>query len=167
MTDTLELQIEPFPLLHTPVTKYEFDQDTSLLEKLMIDTIVEKHGIGLAANQVNIHYHKFAMGSNYLEGFIKPTLFINPVILKLSNEKTLDKEGCLSFPGLWLKVERPKWIIAAYQDIDQKWNEIKIDGYMAKCFQHEFDHLHGICYTDRVGRTKLQMAIKKMRKERR
>lgn len=167
MIDTLELQIEPFPLLHMPVAKYEFDQDTKLLEKLMIDTMLEKHGIGLAANQVNIPYQMFVMGSHFLEGFIKPTLFINPTILKVSPERTLDKEGCLSFPGLWLKVERPKWVIAAYQDIDQKWNEIKIEGYMAKCFQHEFDHLHGVCYTNRVGRTKLEMAIKKMRKGKR
>ncbi len=160
----LEIQKEPFPLLHMPVAKYEFDQDTEQLKQLMIDTMIENHGIGLAANQVNIPYQMFVMGSTFISGFIEPTIFINPIILKVSDEKCLDKEGCLSFPGLWLNVERPKWIIAAYQDMDQKWNEIKVEGYMAKCFQHEFDHLYGVCYTDRVGKLKLEMAIKKMRK---
>lgn len=160
----LEIKIEPFPLLHMPVAKYEFDQDTKELEQSMIDAMLKYNGIGLAANQVNIPYTMFVMGSNLIEGFIKPTLFINPTITRVSTERSLSKEGCLSFPGLWLNVERPTWIEAAYQDIDEKWNEIRVEGYMAKCFQHEFDHLHGICYTDRVGRTKLEMAIKKMRK---
>lgn len=163
----LEIQREPFPLLHMPLAKYEFDQDIETLKKSMIETMIKNHGIGLSANQVNIPYQMFVMGSNHIEGFIEPTIFINPVILKVSDEKCLDKEGCLSFPGLWLNVERPKWIIAAYQDCDQKWNEIKVEGYMAKCFQHEFDHLHGVCYTDRVGKLKLEMAIKKMRKGKR
>ena len=163
----LELQYEPFPLLHMPVAKFEFDTDPKELETLMIDTMRHHKGIGLAANQVNVPYTMFVMGNDFVEGFIKPTLFINPTILKVSEERILDKEGCLSFPGLWLNVERPKWIIAAYQDCDQKWNEIKIEGYMAKCFQHEFDHLHGVCYTDRVGKLKLEMAIKKMRKGKR
>jgi peptide deformylase len=167
MVDTLELQYEPFPLLHMPVAKYDFDQDTKLLETLMIDTMRKNKGIGLAANQVNVPYQMFVMGNDFIDGFIKPTIFINPTILKVSEERTLDKEGCLSFPGLWLNVDRPSWIIAAYQDIDQKWNEIKVEGYMAKCFQHEFDHLHGICYTNRVGKTKLDLAIKKMRKGKR
>ena len=94
-------------------------------------------------------------------------MFINPTILKVSADHCLHKEGCLSFPGLWLNVDRPTEIIAAYQDIKGAWNEIKIEGYMAKCFQHEFDHLHGVCYTDRVGKVKLEMAIKKMRKGKR
>lgn len=160
----IKLHYEPFPLLHTPVAKYEFNEDTNEIKETMIDIMIKSHGIGLAANQVNIPYQMFVMGSNHIDGFIEPTIFINPMILKVSEEKTLDKEGCLSFPGLWLKVERPKKILAAYQDIDQKWNEIEIEGYMAKCFQHEFDHLHGVCYTDRVGKVKLDMAIKKMRK---
>lgn len=163
----LDLKYEPFPLLHMPLAKYEFDQDTKELEKLMIDTMRQHKGLGLAANQVNIPYQMFAMGTDYIEGFVEPTLFINPIILKVSDEKTLDKEGCLSFPGLWLNVERPNKIVAAYQDVDQKWNEIEIEGYMAKCFQHEFDHLHGVCYTDRVGRVKLEMAIKKLKKGKR
>ena len=147
-----------------PLAKYEFDQDTKELEKLMIETMKKYRGIGLAASQVDIPYQMFVMGTDLVEGFIEPTIFINPSITKVSEERTLDKEGCLSFPNLWLKVERPSWIEAIYQSVDGKWNEIRVEGYMAKCFQHEFDHLHGVCYTDRVGRLKLEMAIKKMRK---
>jgi len=160
----LDLKYEPYPLLHMPLAKYEFDQDTKELEKLMIETMKKYRGIGLAASQVDIPYQMFVMGTDLVEGFIEPTIFINPSITKVSEERTLDKEGCLSFPNLWLKVERPSWIEAIYQSVDGKWNEIRVEGYMAKCFQHEFDHLHGVCYTDRVGRLKLEMAIKKMRK---
>jgi peptide deformylase len=125
------------------------------------------YGVGLAANQVGLNARLFVMGTDNIEGFITPQIFINPHITKASTERQLDKEGCLSFPGLWLKVERPTWIEAIYQDTKGNWHEIRAEGYMAKAFQHEYDHLAGICFTDRVGRLKLEMAVKKMRKAKR
>ena len=87
----LELQYEPFPLLHMPVAKFEFDTDPRELEKLMIDTMRHHKGIGLAANQVNVPYTMFVMGNDFVEGFIKPTLFINPTILQVSSEKKIGR----------------------------------------------------------------------------
>mgnify|MGYP003626023560 CR=1 FL=1 len=88
----------------------------------------------------------------------------NPVILESSEDKVLQKEGCLSFPGLWLHLKRPKSIIAQYQNSKGVTKEAKIEGYLATCFQHELDHLNGICFVDKVGRLKLQLAMTKLKK---
>jgi peptide deformylase len=89
----------------------------------------------------------------------------NPVITEASTDVVLDEEGCLSYPDLFLKVKRPNCIIAQYQDSDGNLKEIKAEGYLAKCFQHEYDHLNGVCFVDRVSQMKLQLAMKKIRKK--
>lgn len=160
----LELHYEPYELLHQPVAKFEFDRDPEELERDMISIMRKHHGIGLAANQVGLNSQVFVLGSEQIQGFIAPRIFINPIITKVSEERILDKEGCLSFPGLWLAVERPAWIEAAFQNTKGEWHEIKAEGYLSKAFQHEFDHLSGICYIDRVSKLKMKMALKKMRK---
>jgi len=104
------------------------------------------------------------MGSNNIEGFPSPFALFNPVIKEASSELVLDEEGCLSYPGLYLKVKRPSWVLAEYQDSKGNTHEIKVDGYISKCFQHELDHLNGVCFVDRVSQMKLQLAMKKLRK---
>lgn len=164
-----KLNFEPYDLLHKPVDKFVFggELDPLQIEKEMIQLMIENRGLGLAANQIGLNAQVFVLGSNDLPGFVKPQAFFNPIITKVSNTKTLNKEGCLSFPGLFMKISRPEWIEAAYQDTEGKWIEIRADGYVSKAFQHEFDHLYGICFTDRAGRVKLDMALKKMQKQRR
>jgi peptide deformylase len=88
----------------------------------------------------------------------------NPKIIESSKETVLDKEGCLSYPGLFLMIKRPQWVIAEYQDSKGNIKEIKVDGYLSKCFQHEYDHLDGVCFVDKVSQLKLQLAMKKLRK---
>jgi peptide deformylase len=163
----LELKKYPFNLLHEAVPKFEFDRDPEEIERMMIDVMLKNHGIGLAANQVGLNARIFVLGAKNIEGFIDPQIFINPAIVKVSEEKKQDKEGCLSFPNLWLNVNRPAWIEAVFQDKKGEWCQMRAEGYMAKAFQHEFDHLAGICYTDRVSKLKLDMALKKMRKGKR
>jgi peptide deformylase len=106
------------------------------------------------------------MGSNTIENFPAPFAVFNPRILEASSELVLDREGCLSYPDLFLTIKRPTWIIAEYQDSEGNLKEIKVDGYLGKCFQHELDHLDGICFVDRVSQMKLQLAMKKLRKQR-
>jgi peptide deformylase len=89
----------------------------------------------------------------------------NPVIKEVSEEMVLDEEGCLSYPDLFLKIKRPSWVVAEYQDSQGAIKEIRIDGYLGKCFQHEYDHLNGVCFVDRVSQMKLQLALKKTRKK--
>jgi peptide deformylase len=149
-------------------TDWDFanDSDAQQLEQDMIDFMIANKGIGLAANQIGLAKRVFVMGSNNIENFPAPFAVFNPRIIEASAELVLDKEGCLSYPDLFLTVKRPSWIVAQYQDSEGNLKEIKADGYLAKCFQHEFDHLDGICFVDRVSQMKLQLAMKKLRKQR-
>jgi peptide deformylase len=130
----------------------------------MIDFMIQAKGIGLAANQINLNKRVFVMGSNNIEGFPSPFAIFNPVITQVSQEQIIDEEGCLSYPGLYLKVKRPSWVVAQYQNSKGDYIESKFEGYLAKCFQHELDHLDGICFVDRVSQLKLQLAMKKLKK---
>jgi len=143
---------------------FETDGDATQLENNMIDFMLANRGIGLAANQIGIAKRVFVMGSNNIEGFPVPFAVFNPVIKEASSELVLDEEGCLSYPGLFLKLKRPSWIVAEYQDSEGNLKEIRADGYLAKCFQHEYDHLNGVCFVDRVSQMKLNLAMKKIRK---
>jgi len=143
---------------------FNLDEDPELVEKHMCEFMLANNGIGLAANQINITKRVFVIGSNNIPGFPQPFAVFNPKILEVSKEEISDKEGCLSYPGLFLMIKRPEWIIAEYQDSKGNVKEIKVDGYLSKCFQHEYDHLDGICFVDKVSQLKLQLAMKKLRK---
>lgn len=141
------------------------DEDAEGLESKMIQFMIENRGIGLAANQIGITKRVFVMGSYDIPGFPKPFAIFNPVILESSKELILDQEGCLSYPNLYLTVKRPAWVRVAYQNSKGDLIEAQFTGYLAKCFQHELDHLNGICFVDKVSRLKLQLAMKKLRKK--
>ncbi len=162
----MEFNLGPHNTLIEPssVWSFETDGDAKQLEKDMIDFMLANKGIGLAANQIGLDKRVFVMGSNNIEGFPAPFAVFNPVIKEVSEEQVLDQEGCLSYPGLYLMVKRPAWAIAEYQDSDGNLKEIRVDGYLAKCFQHEYDHLNGICFVDKVSQMKLNLAMKKLRK---
>lgn len=144
---------------------FETDGDAAQLEADMIAFMETNRGIGLAANQIGIARRVFVMGSRNLEDFPEPFAVFNPVIKESSTEEVLDEEGCLSYPDLYLKIKRPSWIVAEYQDSKGNLNEIRVDGYLAKCFQHELDHLNGVCFVDKASPLKLQLAMKKLRKK--
>lgn len=143
---------------------FSADQHAELLEKKMIDFMKKENGIGLAANQVGITKRVFVMGSGRIPDFPLPFAVFNPQILETSKGTTSDREGCLSYPGLFLTVKRPSWIIAEYQNSRGDIIEAQFEGYLSKCFQHELDHLDGICFVDKVSPMKLNLAMKKFRK---
>jgi peptide deformylase len=89
---------------------------------------------------------------------------INPKVIEQSKETEVSVEGCLSFPGLQLKVERPKWIIAEYTDAEGQVQQTKFEGITARCYLHELDHMNGICYTSHVKPVALHMARQKAEK---
>ena len=115
-------------------------------------------GVGLAANQVGLKLRVFVMAGS--ESY---TCF-NPSILQCSDTTKRDKEGCLTFPGLFLPVTRPDWIDARWFDISGKEQNMRFSGLTARVFCHELDHLNGIVYTSYVGNLTLQMAKKKREK---
>jgi peptide deformylase len=147
---------------------WDFSKDAGAeeLENSMCDFMITNHGIGLAANQIGITKRVFVMGSYNIEGFPKPFALFNPKILEVSDEQVLDKEGCLSYPDLWLSVKRPAVIKVEYQDSKGNVHEVAMSGLIARCFQHELDHLDGICFIDKVSQMKLQLAMKKLNKRR-
>lgn len=147
-------------------TAWNFATDAAAdeLELDMIRCMVDNRGIGLAANQIGITKRVFVMGSYNISGFPQPFAVFNPVILASNQESKLDKEGCLSYPDLFLRIKRPSSIQVAYQNSKGDMIESRLDGYLAKCFQHELDHLDGICFVDRISKLKLQFAMKKLRK---
>jgi peptide deformylase len=162
----MEFKLGPHESLTQVSSPWEFgvDGDAVALEQAMCNYMIDNHGIGLAANQVGITKRVFAMGSYNIEGFPKPFALFNPKITKVSEEQALMKEGCLSYPDLWLSVKRPSVIEVEYQDSLGNIHEAAMSGLIARCFQHELDHLNGVCFVDIVSPMKLQLAMKKIRK---
>lgn len=162
----MEFKLGPHETLIQKSEPWNFsvDHDAEELEKAMIHFMIDSKGIGLAANQIGLTKRVFVMGSYSIEGFPAPFALFNPRILEKSKEEVIDEEGCLSYPGLFLKVKRPAWIIAEYQNSKGDIIEARFEGYLAKCFQHELDHLDGVCFVDKVSQLKLQLAMKKLKK---
>ena len=162
----MEFKLGPHASLIQKSTPWNFsqDQDACELENAMCNFMIASNGLGLAANQIGITKRVFVMGSNNIPGFPAPFAVFNPRIIESSKEEVLDQEGCLSYPGLFLTVKRPQWIVAEYQNSQGDIIEAKFEGYLAKCFQHELDHLDGVCFVDKVSQMKLNLAMKKLRK---
>ena len=162
----MNYKLGPHQSLVETSTDWIFNQDgdSEDLEKSMIEFMLANNGIGLAANQIGFAKKVFVIGSKNIPGFPEPFAIFNPKILKYSDETVLYKEGCLSYPNLWLNVKRPKYIIAEYQNSKGDIITAEMDGLVARCFQHEYDHLLGICFVDKVSSMKLQLAMKKIRK---
>jgi peptide deformylase len=122
----------------------------------MKDLMVTHRGIGLAANQINLNA---AVHVQMVQRDI--VAMFNPQIHEVSPDMVLMSEGCLSEPGLYLKVSRPDMVLASWEDESGARTSATLFGMDARVFLHEFDHLQGVMFTDRVGKVKLQMARKK------
>lgn len=163
----MDFKLGPHNTLVEISTPWNFstDGDAEELEKTMCNFMLTNRGIGLAANQVGLAKRVFVIGSENIEGFPKPFAVFNPRIIEFSNEQEVDKEGCLSYPGLYLSVKRSSVIRVEYQDSKGNVHEAAMSGLIARCFQHEYDHLDGVCFVDKVSQLKLQLAMKKLRKK--
>lgn len=127
--------------------------------KAMMRIMIATNGIGLAAPQVNKNYRMFVMGNSE-----KMYACFNPRIVDASQEHAMDKEGCLSFPGLWLNLRRHTWIDAEYEDVQGNTQRHRFEGIMARCYQHELDHLDGTCFTQHATKLGLRMARERQAK---
>jgi len=134
----------------------EVTEDIKKLGQEMIQTMMEKDGLGLAAPQVGELKRiivVYPIRERSLEEKAKktPQVFINPKIIKKSRETIIDEEGCLSLPGLFLKIKRAKEVeIEALNERGEK-IKIKAEDLLARVFQHEIDHLDGILFIDRLS----------------
>ena len=132
----------------------------------MISIMEKNNGVGLASNQVELDAQIFIIKPTGLKDNEedKPFAIINPKIAAVTEDMEQGVEGCLSFPGLYLKVNRPKGLVVEYLDIDAKECKIELQGWNARIFGHEYDHLFGINFIDRVSKLRLDMAKKKQNK---
>lgn len=122
-----------------------------------METLMQRHrGAGLAANQITLDA---AVHVQMLQKEMV-TMF-NPQIHEISEHTVLMSEGCLSDPGMELKIKRPDMIKVSWEDVNDKRTSATLYGMDCRVFLHEFDHLQGVLFTDRVGKTKLAMARKK------
>ena len=135
--------------------------DLEKFEADMVSAMIDANGMGLAANQIGITKRFFAIGHDTFDTFKKNAIIWNPLIKTQSEEKVFDVEGCLSFPGIFIKVERPKQIEVQYETTQGETKTAKLDGMESKCFQHELDHLEGITFNKRVSKLRWDMAKKK------
>jgi peptide deformylase len=163
----MKLVTYPNDFLDQKVKPFDFEKlDAKKIESEMIE-IMEKHqGVGLAANQVELDAQIFIIKPTGLKGYEdgKSFAIINPKIKAVTNETIVGEEGCLSFPLLYLKVKRPYGLITECLDSTGKECTIELTGWNARIFGHEYDHLYGINYIDRVSKLKLDMAKKKQEK---
>jgi peptide deformylase len=158
----LDIKSSAFDLTNDKIDNYN---DIEQFESDMIKLMVGNRGIGLAANQIGITKRFFAIGSDTFDKIQKPVIMWNPEIENESEEKTLDIEGCLSFPNVFLQVLRPKKVDVKWQDKNGTTMRSTLDNYESKCFQHELDHLNGITFNKRVSKLKWDMALKRRDKK--
>jgi peptide deformylase len=159
-------------------TVTEFDEDLVKFTEEMISTMKESNGVGLAAPQVDDNRRICVVDLGFTEGFVYdgekvltddyyPLVLINPEIKVVSEAKSVMNEGCLSFPGVSLEVKRPSIIKLNFQDIEGNNRVIECAGGLARCIQHEVDHLNGILFTQRTKKIKNKDAklIRKIKSE--
>ena len=148
----------PFDFEHDKLFDYD---DIEKFEHDMITLMINARGMGLAANQIGITKRFFAIGSETFDKFKKSAIIWNPRLITQSEEKVIHEEGCLSFKGIFIKVERSKVIEVEYETTQGTKETARLDNMESKCFQHELDHLEGITFNKRISKLRWDMAKKK------
>jgi peptide deformylase len=144
----LAQKMEPFDFSNPPIDPLDLVTD-------LAETMLANNGIGLSANQCGLPYRVFVMlGQELIPCF-------NPRIVDTSNETIVLEEGCLSYPGLFVKVKRPRRIKVRFAEPNGNIVTRTFEGMTARVFQHELDHLDGINYQQRANRYHLEQAGKK------
>jgi peptide deformylase len=163
---SLRLRYFGDPVLRQSGRKIEkFDDQLASLSQEMIEVMRESDGIGLAAQQVGIAEQFCVMdvpehpdypilcvldGKALSPSLLMPMSLANPVVSPLPSDEYYYEEGCLSFPGINADVARPEKISVSYQDMDGIAHTLECDGLLARCIQHEVDHLNGVLFIDRM-----------------
>jgi len=159
-----EKEVEPFPLFdeNHPMMKQRIPEyDITLLPNPVMTHTINRlkmtmklyNGLGLSANQCGVFERVFIVGNEEIV-----IVCINPKIIKASGDLIKDNEGCLSFPGLFLKVERAASVEVEYYDLQGKKYNTTFTGLTARCFLHELDHMNGITMDKHAKPLALKMA---------
>ena len=137
--------------LRTPANRIvKVDESIRKLAKDMLITMYSAKGIGLAAPQVGVQKRIMVIDLNFEDPNASPNVFINPEIISTSASLDTYEEGCLSIPGIYLNVVRPSSIKLSFRDEMGRPKKMNADGLLARCIQHEIDHLNGVLFVDKV-----------------
>ena len=164
-----EVRVEPLPLYdeNHPMLKVQIPEYKAALPNPIMELLVKRlkmtmklyGGVGLSANQCGVFERVFVIGTDHFQ-----IACINPRIVGKAPSTIKVEEGCLSYPGLYVKIDRPDWIDVEFIDETGTLKQMRLEGVTARCFQHELDHMNGIRMVDHVGPVALQMARKKQEK---
>ena len=135
------------------------------LMKDMLDTMYTAKGIGLAAIQIGVPKRIIVMDISKEENKKKPMYFVNPIIIKKNDEKVTYEEGCFSVPNQFAEIDRPSKCEVEYLDYNGNKQNLKAEGLLATCIQHEMDHLEGVLFIDYLSKLKKTIIIKKLSKQ--
>ena len=141
--------VEPeHQLFHHRINSCSYNLDRHHLSRVLIDNMIHHNGIGISANQIGIWERAFAMIRDVENNEVM--VCFNPRIIKSYTEEVEMEDGCLSYPELFLKIKRPDKIVVKYEDEDKKTHKLKLQGLASRVFQHEYDHMEGIDFTQRT-----------------
>ncbi len=148
----MDIVLYPDPRLRKRNAPVEvFDEALAATAREMFQVMYRTKGVGLAAPQVGLNVQLLVYNP---EGDAeKPegeTVLCNPRIVRRAKDKEFEEEGCLSFPGVYAQVQRPAAVVVEAQDLQGERFTLELDGWEGRIFQHEFDHLDGILFTDRL-----------------
>ena len=160
------IQFVPDPVLRKSALPVEniTDKTLQLLDD-MAETMYDAPGIGLAGPQVGELKRLIVMDCSRDDEKSELWQMINPEVIELSEDNSTLEEGCLSIPGHTAEVSRPDWIKLRFTDIKGKEQQIKAEGLLAACIQHEIDHLDGILFIDHISKLKRDIIWRKVLKE--
>ena len=130
----------------------------------LFETMYHHKGIGLASIQIGIPKRIIVLDIAQKEEKKSPLCFINPVLIKISSEKSEYEEGCLSIPDTFIKIERPKTCLVEFIDINGNKKQMECDNLLSTCIQHEINHLDGKLIIDYLSKLKKDFIIKKLSK---
>ena len=153
------------PVLRQQTTDFDASEigvETTALSEKLFEILDATNGIGLASPQIGIGRSMFVIS---IDGIRK--VFINPTVLSTSESMSAQDEGCLSLPGLTLRISRPTEVTVMWLDENGNQQVADLQGLWARCWLHEYDHLKGILIDDRVSRLELDIARRKLAKKER
>ena len=150
------------PIMKVRLSGCSPDLDRDDVEEKLLDSMKNYNGIGLSANQIGIMERVFVMYSDVKKR--ESISCFNPEIVTKSDTEILMEEGCLTYPGLWLKVKRPDGIEVQYEDKSGEIQHQAMFGLECRIFLHEYDHMEGTDFTEKVSKLRLERAKKRLSK---
>ena len=158
------------PVIHAPDPRLQvisesviaIDDDVRQFMDDLLETMYAEKGLGLSAIQVGLPRRIMVVDVARRDGTPRPLKLVNPVITDSSGERVEFDEGCLSFPELFAMVERPASVDITYCDENGVDRDLHADGLLARCLQHEIDHLNGILFVDHLSALRRRLILRKM-----